>query len=36
LQWITEADFTKEISLVQLGDHPFKLDEDEEDQQLTS
>lgn len=23
LEWITEADFTKEISLVSLGDHPF-------------
>jgi hypothetical protein len=30
LEWVTEADFTKEISLVKLSDHPFKLDEAEE------
>jgi hypothetical protein len=30
LEWVTEADFTKEISLVKLSDQPFKLDEAEE------
>ncbi len=34
LQWVTEADFTKEISLVQLSDHPFRLDQEEEEGEL--
>jgi len=36
LEWITEADFTKEVSLVSLGDHPFKLDEQEEKEEITN
>jgi hypothetical protein len=35
LEWVVEADFTKEISLAQLGQHPFNLNEDEEDINLT-
>lgn len=34
LEWVTEADFAKEFNLVQLADHPFMLDEDEETQIL--
>ncbi len=29
LDWIIEADFTKEISLKELGDYPFYLEADE-------
>lgn len=31
LEWITNADFTKEISLFSLSDHPVQLDNDEEE-----
>lgn len=31
LEWVIEADFTKEISLSKLGQHPFNLNDDEED-----
>lgn len=34
LEWVAEADFTKEVSLVQLSDHPFRLDDDEEEGEL--
>ncbi len=34
LEWVTEADFAKEFNLVQLAEHPFMLDEDEETQIL--
>ena len=36
LQWLTDADFTKEINLAKLCEHPFKLDEDEEAVELKS
>jgi len=36
LQWLTEADFAKEINLAKLCEHPFKLDEDEEAVELKS
>lgn len=29
LDWVIEADFTKEISLKELGDYPFYLEQDE-------
>jgi hypothetical protein len=30
LEWVTEADFTKEISLVELGNTPFEVQEEEQ------
>lgn len=35
-EWLVEADFTKEVSLASLGDHPFRLDEEEEDIELST
>lgn len=29
LEWVTEADFTKELNLASLAMHPFNLSEDE-------
>ena len=31
LEWLVEADFAKEINLVQLAEHPFRLDPLEEE-----
>ena len=29
LEWVKNADFTKELSLTSLGDHPFQLEDSE-------
>ena len=36
LAWLTEADFSQEINLKQLLEHPFKLEHDEVDEMTTS
>jgi len=35
LEWINEADFTKEINIIELCEHPFELNAEEEDIDLS-
>ena len=35
LEWVQNADFTKELSLTSLGDHPFQLEDSESIEELT-
>jgi len=35
LEWVVDVDMTKEISLLTLANHPFKLDSDEESMMMS-